>query len=356
MLIVLLFVYINNKIVNSLDIKVTNKIGSIDNVNLNITYCGKENPFENMLTYSVFNSNIKSVSSHNVRCTYGFANVEPINNYINKSGITSSDFCKKYGSLYMSVYNKGQNYYLFQNVFNDPNCWNLIIEKNGNLEFIKLCDIEKNKEDSFRFAVRMEFKGEYLHIYLDTGLCIVNSKHEVNIQKWDLNKFFGKVCNQDIRPHNSKVQYFDGCLYLLGSSEEYKDYFIIKYNISQEKIQKYKTNYSAQEIFEMNNNIVVLSLDDNKIFLETICNNSVMCQEIKGITNLNLESFKKNTSLTKIINYDRGFYLTLANSDDSNPKNYIFNISYDNSELIGFKEVTLYNKNYNLYGISFFLI
>lgn len=354
MLIALVFFCTENKKANSQDVVITREVGNVDNTILNITYCGKENPFEDMLSYSIVDSNVKNIDTHNVRCTSGFANVVPIENYIANNDMTTSDFCQKYGVLYMSLYHDEKNYYLCQNIFSNPNCWNLLVEENGTWNFIKLCDMEDETEESFRFALKMQFEGKKLYIYLDSGLCIVDSNYEVSIQKWNINKLFWEICNQDIRPHNTKVQYIDGYLYFLASSNKYKDYFVIKYNISKEEIQKYKTNYSAQEILNVNNNIVILSINENKVFLEKFYNNSIEYQEISEITDLKLENFKKNTPLTKIINYGEGFYLTLTNADDSNPKNYIFNINYKDLELLGFEEVVLKNRNYNLYGISFY--
>ena len=341
---------------NQQDVIITKTIGNIQNTNINITYCGKENPFDDMLSYGINGSNVNEINNHNVRCSVGFADIVPIDEYVLKNNITSEEFCQKYGFLYMYTSNKGKNYYLLQDTFGNSPCWNLLIEDSGKWDFIKLCNTEKETQDSFRFALKMEFKEDDLYIYLDSCLCIVNNKNEISIINWNLNELFLEICNQDIRTHNSKVKYIDGNLYLIASTEKYKDYFVIKYDTKNRYIQKYKTNHSAQEVLEFDNEVIIISINENKIFLEKFSDNSLKCAEISSVTKLNLEHFKKNTSLTEVIEYGTGFYLALANADDSNPKNYIFNISYNNLELIGFKEIKLINKNYNLYGINFFIL
>ena len=171
--------------------------------------------------------------------------------------------------------------------------------------------------------------------------------------QWDMNDVLTRICQLGIRPHNSKIQYKDNYIYILASSEGYKEYYVVKYDISKNTIDKYETNYCAQDIFEYKNEVILLSVCDNKVFFEKLIDNNVNSEEVVSISNLNLDEFRKNTPITKIIVKNDNIYITMSNNDENKPISYIFNIGANNYELLGFKEFQCTNAQYKIYGINF---
>lgn len=352
MLIVLIYVIGTNKSLDYNNINVVRKKGTIDNVKLNITYCDKDNSFENFLSYEVKNDQITETTLHNVRSTMGFSNIEPIDRYVENNGMNSQEFCNKYGFLYMSLNNQGKNYYLLQGYNGNLYYWNLFFEENNEYKIIKISEGEVSNE-SFQMAFKMEVKDDTLRVYLDSGLYEINSEFEVSVMQWDMNDVLTRICQLGIRPHNSKIQYKDNYIYILASSEGYKEYYVVKYDISKNTIDKYETNYCAQDIFEYKNEVILLSVCDNKVFFKKLIDNNVNSEEVVSISNLNLDEFRKNTPITKIIVKNDNIYITMSNNDENKPISYIFNIGANNYELLGFKEFQCTNAQYKIYGINF---
>ena len=335
------------------NVEIIREKGSIDNLKLSITYCDKNNPFENFISYDVRDNGITEITSHNVRSTMGFSNVEAINQYVQKNELTSEEFCANYGFLYMSISNKNKNYYLLQGYNTDYYYWNLFYEENGNYKIVKLSESQINNNESFQMAFKMEFKDDILNIYLDSGLYEINSNFEISVKPWNMNEILSRICEMELRPHNSKIQYINNAIYLLASTEGYKEYYLVKYDMLKNTLETYKTNYCAQEVFEFNNELVILSTKDNKIFFERFISDILNSKEVLQISELNLENFRKNTPLTDIIVDNSNIYLTMSNSDELNSKNYVFNIDFNKLQLLGFKEILCSNTQYKVYGIMF---
>ena len=351
-IIFIMLIVIIIKVNSNHNIKLTFNKGNIGNAKINITYTNKQDPFNDVFSYTISNLGINVSTEDNIRCTSGFANVEPLMKFLKQNNYNENDFTKKVGSLYMYRNYEGKNYYLLLNINTLPYCWNLIVENSGEYKLIKVIEVNKNTDNDYRFAVNIENINDRIYLYLDSGLYAINSDYSVEcVKEWNLNRIFLEICNDGIRTHNTQIKYLDNNLYLLASAEGYKEYYLVKYNISENSFEKFKTKHSAQGIITLNDNISIISVDENRVFIETY-SSKLKCKEINDISDLNLNHFTKNTILNKISIIDGKLYILLSSIKEIEPRTYIFCLDSINFNLLGIKEITLKNIDYIIYGIS----
>ena len=313
-------------------------IGSINDLSVNMTFKDID---ENFSTYNINNNHSEKLNYINYKMGLHFGDDYFLKEYFKKNNISQESFCEKYGFIRGNYQYKDISVYTFSKFTKENDEWNVLIKNKDKYKILKLSDIDPkySKQNNLSFCLKIQIENEKIYIYLESGLYIIDNEFNIESIKFDANKIFKEISQSNIIPSITRIQYIDNNLYVISADREF-NFYLIKYDIINLSYTKYTLNFVPQCIDTLNNEIIILSSKQNRIFIETLNDEKIISKEIKDITNLNLKNFLTQTPVNKLVVNNNKLYFVFSNNNTKNVV-YIFCVDATSLNLEGFKEITL---------------
>lgn len=343
-------------------VKINKTFGNNCDIGINLTYMNKIENFDNIFSIIAKGRKVEDKTKSDVRITTGFADTNALDNYIKLRGYNSNqEFLSENGyvSLYYQI--KDKKYYLLQNKNTHPYSWNLLIENNGNFEFIKLSDItndDNSKIPNLSFSKKVEYVDGKIRFYLDNGIYIVDINNKVEHKKINLNEIFYNISKKyALTLYSTKIEYNDDHFFIIAKDKKNKSY-LINYDINKNTSTILPLNYDAQEITVVQKEIKVISVERNNIYLEeyNINENTITINKLYSGERFSSESFIHDLHCS-VISYNNKLALSLSSEcSKSGVNTYVFCFDIDNQyKLQSYNDYLMSDDNFMLYGIQMYI-
>lgn len=346
------------------NVKLTKSIGEKDIVETSLTYISKKTSFDDIFTCYINNEKLENKVIPNIKTTLGFADVTSLDKYAISNGYKENpeSFLKEYGYVYLYYKHKESEYYLLQNKSKKPNVvWNVLIKRGGDYELVNLCnDIqaydERGNYHNAIFAKKVEYKDDKIYFYLSNGIYALDENNNIEVKEINLNKIFSQIESKVkyTKLYTTKIEYIEDCFYVLCKDET--KYYLIQYDIENEEVLFVPLNYNAQNITVINQNVMIISTEKNKVYLETYnkSRNESTIREIMSINKHKLCDIRLD-GINPIIVYENTISFALSGDFKKQEKTYTVTIEKESLNLLNFREYTSNSQKYYIYGISMYV-
>ena len=348
-------IFINNYTKDSNLIK---EFSPCDKVGINITYFHDIETYKNTFTKVIMGSSVSEKENGDAKITVGFADTYLLDQYVSQMEYASlQDFLKDNGYLTLYYNFKGTHYYLLRNTTTLPYSWNLLIASKNDFKFVQLSTIDPQKIES-AYAKKVEYFDGAIRFYLGCGIYSVDSKGNVDVTEINLDNAFRNIYEETkFNLLASRIEFYNNTFYVLATDETNRSY-LIKYDTISCECKTFQLQYLAQDIVIHKNNICVLSMNNDKIYLETFdyLSDTIKVREFEAINKLKLGKLSKR-SLWSSLSYDGSLFFTFSTDIESDVKStYLFNIDTNNFDILSANSYSMTDRNFNIYGLYFYIL